>query len=505
MQKPKYKELNEGYLRSLYDYLVYEAENATNLNNVYKANCFLEAAGYLAYTFYLKYKDEKVESLLKTISTHINKKEDYIVSNDNAKCVFIDSLSIFNAGLTIQYIRALNAADMEYLYISSNDINSSIRSRLAEELKNNNKTKIISVPSYIKGQKRLQFIYDTIINYNPSKVFLHIDPIATYFSEVCYALPKNIIKYLINYTDHSFLMGTDNADYSFEFRNYGCSISSLWRGINQDRLLLLPYYSILDTEEYLGLPEVCNGKKIILSGGNYWKIIDKEGTFFRISKSILDKNPDAIIVFAGRGNDDSVKLMLEKFKIQDRFILVGWRKDISELFNRSSLYLSTYPALGGLMSTYAAIKSVPIVAYSQDANHNVESCVCQLNKISISKSNIEEVCYEATKILNDPKYREEKARELHECVVTSTYFNKIFIESIYYKKNMGPIVDINNDVCISQKSIDSAISYLKESYKWSFVLVQKLGFYSYILELPIVWNYLTKKLSGIPSYIKRTF
>lgn len=467
--------LTEDSLRNLYAKMISQAEKSERKGKIDNANRYLTAASNLSYIFFLSYRDEKADNLLRKISQSITPIENYKKSSNTFRCVFLDSSSVFNGGLTIQYMRAIETAGWDVLYLSSQNMDSARERDLREIILSNPKAKIASIPHSLKGKKRLQYMYDTIVNFNPANVFIHMSPFAPYFAEVCYALPKEITKYLIDYTDHSFLLGTDCADYVLEFRDKGAFTANRYRGVREDQIILLPYYPNLFASEYKGLPEGCKDKQIILSGGNYWKILDEEGSFFKMCKAILEANPEAVIVYAGMGQEEPVRKFVAKYGIEKKFFFLGWRKDINELFERADLYLSTYPAFGGLMGIYAGIKSKPILALKSPNNsNNAETTICVLDYYPISKDTIDEVVKESKLILSNSDYANEVGDKIHKCCVSREWFDEQFKEIVESPRDH--IYHIKDDnYKLSKRSIENAIVYNEKSGVWKNGLSRYLG------------------------------
>lgn len=473
------KKLTERYLRKLYSRLLGFAKLSFRMGSIYCANRFLMASSYLAYTFYLKYHDDVAEDLVANIAQKIKKRCQYNITQDKYRCVFLDSSAVFNGGLTIQYMRAIHDAGWNVLYVTGHNMESDSQKDLRKIIASNKKAEIVSVPYKLKGVRWLQYLYDIIVDYQPTNIFLHVSPFAPAYVEVCNALPKKITKFWINYTDHSFFLGSECADYSIEMRNRGCSISHKWRNIDMSRQMLLPFYPNMLDEKFLGLPEACKGRKIVFSGGNYWKVMNEEETYFKICKKILDANPDTIIVYAGIGEVKPVKKMLEKYGIQSRFLLIGWRKDLSALFNKCDVYLSTYPAFGGLMSVYAALKAKPILAYAREEDVNkVESIVCQFSNYTISHNNINDLVAESVHLLTDSNYNKSVGFKIQKCTITKQWFDNTFKEIVDKKCNGELDIVIDEQVRIVQDEINDTIVYHEKSGVWKKSIASFLGLLS---------------------------
>lgn len=489
--------ITENYLRTLYSKIIKNAIIQEKKGRIHLANRCLHASSYLAYNFFLSYNDENADKLIKRLSSYINRCNNYTASNEAKRCVFFDSSNAFNGGLKLQYLKAINAAGWAVLYFTDNDMTSWRQKQLYDFLKNMSNVEIAYVPPRIHGKRKLQYMYDTIINYHPSKLFIHVTPYAPYYMEVCAALPQGITRYLINYTDHSFILGSAYCDYSFIQGNYGGSVSCKWRKMSIETQFLLPFYPNMVKIPFQGLPEVCKEKIIIFSGGNMWKILDEEETFFKLSKELLENIPNSIIVYAGGGQSGVISKLLRKYNIDDRFILLGWRDDIVSLFETCDLYLSTYPAVGGLMSTYACLIGKPILALAKDDNSfKVENVVCTLGNYSISKYSIADVVKEAKKLLRDNDYYNYVIKQLKAVTVTEHWFNSAFKNTIESNKNCGLEIKIDKNAGNLQHCIDNSIAYHNKSKGWIRMVSNNLGLQAVTIDLslfvPLVqsWYYM---------------
>lgn len=494
--------LTEHYLQDLYAKMISRAEKSERKGDIDNANRYLTAASNLSYIFYLSYRDEKADNLLRKISQRITPIENYKKRSNTFRCVFLDSSSVFNGGLTIQYMRAIETAGWDVLYLSSQNMDSAQEKDLREIILSNPKAKISSIPHRLKGIERLQYMYNSIVNFEPTNVFIHISPFAPYFAEVCYALPKEITKYLIDYTDHSFLLGADCADYSFEFREKGVSIAGTYRGYEENQILLLPYYPNMFPSEYVGLPEECKGKKIIFSGGNFWKIMSEDEMFFKMSKAILNANPEAVIVYAGVGQETPVRKLVSKYGIEDRFYLLGWRKDINELFDKSDVFLSTYPAIGGLMGVYAGIKSKPILALkTPNSGSYAETTICVLDHCQISKESIEEVVEESVRILHNPDYAREVGERIHKCCVSREWFDEQFQRLVE-----SPQSNCQHLKCekytMPKYAIENAIIYNEKSGVWENGLSRYLGWLVIYIKPSLLFEAIYMKVKNAIKVIR---
>lgn len=485
---------------------IYDRMKSLSLKEIGREKCHhslacLRAAGYIAYSFGLKYCDDDIEGQLVSLSTQIKRRDNVSGGQKNGmRCVFLDGLSEFRGGLTVQYLRAIKEAGWETLYVSDQDLGQRHRISLVKELKSNPQLRYVQVPKRTSGQGRCQFMYDAIMDFAPDFVIVHIPPYDSYAATVCYALPSTIKKYMVNYTDHSFLLGTGCMDYSLEFRSKGASISKVFRHIEETQMFMLPYYAFSEDEKpYQGLPKICDGKVVIFTGGNYWKIIDEEDTYFKLSKRILEECPNAVIVLAGRGNDEVVRKAVERQQPGERFVVLGWRQDIGALFEHSDIYLSTYPYPGGLMGQFAARAGKPILAYDPQNKRGTESLTCQTKMVDISITEMDDFIAETKRLVNDTDYRKQKGDELRDSVLSIGQFNRMLREVVESQKPTGLPIEIDEKVQEpSEEYIQNNIKTHGDGHSCKSTLVSYLGTYS-LSVLP--WSYIvTYYKTRIPQW-----
>ena len=158
---------------------------------------------------------------------------------------------IDNRGEIQQYLRALIACEGELLVIVEK-YGKEAAATIAE-IKAYPKAKIYALQGdETDVESNAQKLYDKIVNFRPSKLFMHLRPESGFAITVFDALPEEIINYQINLTDHAFWLGCKCLDYIFEFRPYGCTVSQEKRKIDKDKILLLPYYPILNHRDFQG-------------------------------------------------------------------------------------------------------------------------------------------------------------------------------------------------------------------------------------------------------------
>lgn len=428
--------LTKEYIQHLYKTFKHQAEKCLMNRRYDSCLKFLKAACHTAYTFYIGFRDDEIESILERISQTIQKKDKIETTN---RFVFYDTFSQDAQGLTIQYVDAIIAAGWEFLYITEFGLDDTRSVLLKQTLLTYPKARIVTISPTNKGMKKVRLVYDTIMQYAPGKLFMHIHPSAVEAVTAFYALPKEIVKYQINLTDHGYWVGSGCMDYVFDFRDYGASLSAEKRGFSPKQILLLPYYPMMKQTKFKGFPKEAEGKVIILAGASYYKIIDTDDTFFKLNKAILDANHEAVTLFAGGGDKEVLMNLISKYGLQGRFIPIGQRDDIFECYKHADIYLNSFPLFGGLMAQMAAHAGIPILSFARKDSGLVEEVVCQKTKASISFYDQDKFVEEAMRLVSDINYRKARGRLMNSCVISLDEFNRSFNDSVVTGESQYPI------------------------------------------------------------------
>lgn len=426
--------LTEKKIHRYYDIFKGKAKKTINKGCYDACLRYIQAAAHIGYSFYLGFKDDELEDLLVALSKHIHTLSDN-KERKNDECVFVDSFSIDNGGLIQQYLGAAMSLGYRIRYIAFRDVVLKESSSIGKMLRGYGNAEIIVVPSGKKPLENAQFVYDKIMETQATRLFIHTNPTASIASCAFYALPSSITKYKINLTDHTFWIGTRFIDYSLEFRPYGCVASIKQRGLKREQMLYLPFYPIMNRSTFKGFPQEADGKLILFSGGAYYKIFDNNDTYFKLVKAILDANPNMILLFAGAGEEKLLKQKIEQYQLSERFMVIGHRSDITEVFENCDIYLNTYPFGGGLMTQFAAQMGKPIVNYHTSNTALAEEFVCQLKQINISDNTIEGVVARVNRLASSKDFRKSYGAAIQECVVSPDKFNQLFNYCIQHSKS----------------------------------------------------------------------
>lgn len=386
---------------------------------------YINIAAEIAYRFNWIYCDEELEDLLCDVSRKVIKPVSDYTPEPKRYVVYL-AAALDNRGIMQQYLRAFMAAGADLLVIIERRCGKE-SSDIIRELGAYPRAKIYELEGRAEDAERYaQSVYAKIVAFRPEKAFMHLFPWSGFAVALFDALPQCVDRYQINLTDHAFWLGCRCSDYTLEFRPYGCTVSRERRGIPKERIILQPYYPIINESPFLGFPDVCTpDKTIIFSGGEFYKIYGGGNKYFECVKKILDGNPQAVLVYAGDGDDKPVKEFIAEHSYQDRFILLGYRKDINEVFRHCDIYLATYPATGGLLCQYAAVNGKPILSYNTPGATGsfIENLICVNFTVPITFTDTEDLAAEAGRLINDREYRKVKGEELRRAVMTRGQFD----------------------------------------------------------------------------------
>lgn len=426
--------LSQRDIRQGYRGIKHLAKREVKRGNYEKAQEYIKHCATIAQQFNWIYADFELEDLLKIIGhktlpispSHYEVQENRVVFYDDFCTSFV---------LALQYIDALVAAGKEILYITPQITSSRRFSSIIPILSQYDNIKIVEISGSSYKEKQCQ-IYQHIFDFHPSQLILH-QFAHSEIVPVLFILPRQIKTYLINLADQTFWLGAKAIDYVLEFRQFGVSVSQQRRGIKPEQQLLIPFYPIVDNNEFQGFPEECNkpGKVIIFSGGDIYKILDEKMTYWRLVKEILDRHPNVVFLFATKINNVGTNILdefIKKNHFEGRFIYSSFRPDINEVMRHVDIYMGTCPVSGSLMSQLAAINAIPILQYYYPGtpDDETEQAICFKEQFSISHSNIEDFLSEADRLICDKEYRISQGNRLQRSMISEAQFNELVKSAI---------------------------------------------------------------------------
>ena len=399
---------------------------------------YIEKCATIAQQFNFVYTDDELEDLLKRIGgkTISLDKPDFVPIK--GRVAFYDDFSV-SFVLSLQYLEALVAANKEILYVTVDGKNSRFDG-VIDKVKNyaNIEIKVVHKTSRVQT---LKSIFDAVVDFRPEKLLLHIYT-TTRVVPALYRMPSIIDKYIINLADQTFWLGAGAVDYVLEFRQFGVSVSQQRRGIKPQQQLLIPFYPLADGNSFQGFPKGCqtDGKVLIFSGGDVYKVLDERRMYWHLVKRLLDTFPEVIFWFAtkieGKGVE-FVKRFIAENHYEGRMFYTKFRPDINEVMAHADIFLGTCPVCGSLMSQLAAHNGTPILQYYYPGtpDDETEQAIC-INKVfQISYQDEEKFIDEAEKLIKDKEYRKRQGERLKEAMVSKEQFNAMVEEALETNKS----------------------------------------------------------------------
>ena len=269
-------------------------------------------------------------------------------------------------------------------------------------------------------------------------------------------LPKEVEVYNINLGDQFFWLGIRHIDFNVEFRPFGASVSVQRRGFKKEQLLMVPFYPANENRPFEGFPEGCEGKMVIFSGGDYYKTIDENATFWRLLKNILVKHRDVVFLFATKRkpkDNDDISRFIQENHFENRFYQIDFRTDIYQVFSHCDIYMGTCPVSGSLMSQLAAINGKPILQYYAPGtpDDETEQAICINDRFQISFQKEDDFLEEADKLISDATYREAKGNHLKSAMIQPEQFDALVKETLISNKSQRPITIMSIDYSFLDK------------------------------------------------------
>lgn len=397
----------------------------------------------LAEQFNWIYSDTDIEQMQKEIGEALILKEDSDYKAVKDRVVLFDDFCVTYV-LGVQYIEALLKAGKEVMFVTCKSYIESVNGKIFDNyIRSYNSLTIVQI-NETNFTKRVQKLYETIVNFRPSKIFLHKLAFSI-VDIVLHQLPKQITRYLINLQDQTFWLGVSAIDYCIEFRPFGVAISMERRGLKYEQLLMLPFYPICDKNPFEGFPKESDGHLTIFSGGEVYKTMDSKRMYWKLIKWLLETYPNVRFLFAAKGTpigDAYIQKFVRDNHFENRFLQIGFRKDIYEVLGHCDIYMGTSPTSGSLMSQLAAINSKPILQYYYPGtpDDETEQALCVNDTFSISFNNEEAFKREAHRLISDTIYRKQQGERIHKAMIQPEQFNASLKQLVETNISPFPIV-----------------------------------------------------------------
>ena len=417
----------------------------------------------IAGQFNFNYVDNEIEALLKRISESVILQSNNYEPNREKWILYDDFCTTYVLGL--QWLDALAATGKRILYITSRDIYSESRHKnILDRVSAYSNVETLIIPQG-GSIERAQSLYDGIVRFGASKIILHKYATASVMDLVLPILPSGMEKYVINLSDQTFWFGARFIDYCLEFRKFGASVSMQRRGLTKEQLLMVPFYPADDQNPFTGFPAECTRDKVVIfSGGDYYKTLDEERTYWRLVKELLDRYPQVVFLFATKNipeGDSEIKHFIADNHFEGRFIYIQFRPDIYQVFAHCDIYMGTCPTSGSLMSQLAAVNSKPILQFYKPgtSDDETEQALCINEKFLISYNDEEAFFNEADKLIHDAEYRRIKGRRLQSAMMHREQFNRLVLMTLSSNKTQFPIEEYD----INYRELDNRWYYLEKA------------------------------------------
>lgn len=402
----------------------------------------------IAQQFNWIYADDELENLLKEISTKIVPSHTSYIPIENRVVLFDDFCVSFI--LALQYLEALVEAGKEVMYLTLSQHDERFADIVSIIKRKYSTVKIVSVnqKSIIKSSVE---VYNEIVAFTPQKVLFHMTANSLAFPSI-YALPQSIDTYIINLADQTFWLGAKAIKYVLEFRQFGVSVSQQRRGILPHQQLLVPFYPIADNNQFQGFPKECteDGKVLIFSGGDIYKVLDEKRMYWHLVKRILDTFSEVVFLFATKMDGmgiDFLKSFIHENHFEGRFIYTKFRPDINEVMAHVDIFMGTCPVCGSLMSQLAARNATPILQYYYPGtpDDETEQAICINEQFAISFQDEELFMQEAEKLIKDASYRKQQGERLQNAMISIPQFNKLVADTLFSNKTQMPLEPFEMD------------------------------------------------------------
>ena len=497
-------------IKQVYSLLKQKAQEEYAIEHYAIAWYVMNEAVSLIQEFNWEYTDNELEQLLQQLAekwilqTTINNSQTPI----DKRVVVLDDWCTSYV-LVLQYIDALVAAGKEILYITSKDINATRHKNIISHISQYPQLTYQVVPNTsMPISKWVSEVHKQIIDYQPSKVIAHIGPCSC-FLPVIARLPEDMPSYRSNLDDQLFWLGRSVIDYSLEFRPFGVAVSRERRKLKPEQQLYVPFYPVVDGNPFEGFPKVPEESIILFSGGDFYKTLDPDYTYWNLVKQVLQDNPKAVLLFATKNGLRTQQEFLERFvkenHLEKQFIFIGFRPDINEVFAHADIFLGTCPVCGSLTSQLAAMNHKPILQYylpETDDDETEQALNYNNPGLQLSFTDEEAFLAEAKRLINDAEYRKQQGELAYQSTIKPEQFNQVFMDAI--TTNVAP--------CPTKK-----VDYAEVARRWFWpeqmgfdnhlgYLVPMLKRNGLLKKVPILWlkynyqRYFSKKLFSLDWY-----
>ena len=364
------------------------------------------------------YVDEELEESVRTIAKAVFPKANASVNREELEqntILFYDGAGLDVRGLARIYLEDL-VQDFRVCYVTYADREPEIPGILQTVREHGGEV------SFLRRERPLGMVkqLDAVLREcHAGKFIFYSYPHDVVGPVLMQAYEGVLTRYVVNLTDHAYWLGARAIDKCIEFRDYGASISSEYRGIPREKIVKLPFYPKIVPQEFQGFPfPVKEGQQVVFSGGSLYKTFGEGNKYYEIVDYILASHSDVIFWYAGGGDDSELKKCMERYP--GRVYHTPERPDLFQLLQHVSFYLSTYPICGGLMYQYAAAAGVePVTLRRDDCN---DGFLLHQDELHVIFDTMEELKQEIDRVLTDEVYRKARGEQMRSAVISPETF-----------------------------------------------------------------------------------
>ena len=209
-------------VRRCYSKIKQLARTAISERDYNRAAGELALSARIAYLFNWIYSDPETDDMIRRIGRALFD-EKSPEPRQTARYAMYNSFGRENRGLTQQYIRALRALQVEFLYIFE-DRSKAMAGVESDLAACGDRVEIFEITPSLPPTKQAEQLHRKLREYAPQVLLVQIAPWSVMPLIAFSALPE-IAKYNINLTDHAFWLGSGIFDRNIEFRDFGWTIS----------------------------------------------------------------------------------------------------------------------------------------------------------------------------------------------------------------------------------------------------------------------------------------
>ena len=370
------------------------------------------------YTINYTYMDDELEDILFKVSSLLLGTTEIRIINNNS-IIFYDGFGLLNRGLCTIYVEALVRIGYEVIWILYEYEPDT--KQIVEKYECQGVKFIVIPKSNILN--RMKVLRDIVKDISPFAIMIYTTPYDVAGLGVLSTLSGNTKRFLIDLTDHAYWIGKKSFDVLIGFRNIGYNIAVSYRGIDEDKICILPYYpQKREKKEFEGMPFDLGEYSYVFSGGSAYKI-EGDNKFEKIVRHILQYHSSTNFVYASNDTNPIIEGLKKRY--ENRFFHIRERQDLDEVMKHSRLYLSTYPIHGGLMEQYAVSNYVPLVCLI-DGIDSVDDCDMFLDseRMNFQFYSINDLYKEVDRILKDEEYCNEIRKHMHGQLISEERFER---------------------------------------------------------------------------------